>query len=97
MTAQRLVQLSEQQRELEQRHAAQQAEDEPEFLRRRRRMLWQCVALTFVGVPVYAYGWHLSDPGQSSVVASAGFVLSYAAPFFRWVAYLVATSEEFRR
>jgi hypothetical protein len=66
------------------------------FARRRSRVLWQCAALTFAGVPLYGWSWHLT--GDSAQVAAAGaLVISYAAPFFRWVFYLVSESEEFRR
>jgi hypothetical protein len=93
----RLLDPSTERDRREHRRAQEQAEDELADRRKRRRMLWQCVALTFIGVPVYAYSWHLTDPRQAEVAASAGFVLSYAAPFFRWLAYHISQSEEFRR
>lgn len=63
--------------------------------RSRRRLMWQCVGLTFCGIPFYAWSWHLVDPREAALYAAVGFVLSYAIPFFRWLAWLVATSEEF--
>jgi hypothetical protein len=97
MAEDRLVELSEERKALELRRADQQAADERASVRRRHRVYWQCVALTFVGVPVYAYSWHFTDPRQTQLAASAGFVLSYAVPFFRWLAYHISESEEFRR
>ncbi|HEX7024768.1 MAG TPA: hypothetical protein VF187_08130, partial [Gemmatimonadales bacterium] len=61
----------------------------------RRRTMWQCVALTFSGVPVYAWSWHLTDPRMADIAIASGFFLSYAAPFFRWLAWHVRGSESF--
>lgn len=97
MTRGRMLDPSTERERRERRRAEQQAEDELVDRRKRRRMLWQCVALTFIGVPVYAYSWHLTDLRMAEVAISAGFVLSYAAPFFRWLAYHISESEEFRR
>jgi hypothetical protein len=65
--------------------------------RRKHRVMWQCVALAFIGVPVYAASWSLTDPGLTRAVATLGFFVSYAAPFFRWLIYHVRESEEFGR
>jgi hypothetical protein len=67
------------------------------YAHRRHRVMWQCVALAFVGVPVYAVSWGLTDPGLTRVSVTFGFFLSYAAPFFRWLTYHVRESEEFAR
>ena len=63
----------------------------------RRRVFWQCVALSFAGVPLYAWSWHLTDPRQVNLVVAGGFFISYALPYFRWLAHHVRTSDEFRR
>jgi len=59
--------------------------------------MWQCVALAFIGVPVYAASWGLADPGLTRVAGALGFFVSYAAPFFRWLIYHIRESEEFGR
>jgi len=92
----RLLDPSTERERRERRRALEEAADERELNRRRRRMLWQCVALTFLGVPVYAYSWHVTDPRQAELAGAAGFVVSYVGPFFRWLAYHVSQSEEFR-
>ena len=97
MTHGRLLDPSTERERRERRRAQEQAEDELEDRRKRRRMLWQCVALTFIGVPVYAYSWYVTDLRQAELAISAGFVLSYGAPFFRWLAYHISESEAFRR
>lgn len=77
--------LSEQQKAREAAGAALAEQAEREVARETRRVGWQCVALTFLGVPLYLWSWHLDDSRSSHVVASAAFLVSYAAPFFRWV------------
>jgi hypothetical protein len=65
--------------------------------RKRKRVFWQCVALTLTGIPIYALSWRFTDPLQIDLAIAGGFFLSYALPFFRWLAHHVSTSEEFRR
>jgi hypothetical protein len=65
--------------------------------RTRKRVFWQCVALTLSGIPIYALSWRFTDPLEIDLAIAGGFFLSYALPFFRWLAYHVSTSEEFRR
>ena len=92
----RLLELPAERREVEKRRALEEEAGYEAFERRRARVFWQCVALSFAGVPLYAWSWHLT--GDSARVAAAGaLVISYAVPFFRWVVYLVSESEEFRR
>jgi len=92
-----LLELSAKQAEVERRRALEKDAAERRFEQRRRRVLWQCAALLFIGVPFYGYSWHLTDPREAELPAALGFLLSYAGPFFRWVLYLVGESEEFRR
>lgn len=63
--------------------------------RRDRWVLAQCIALAFLGVPFYAWSWHVVDPDRARIWAALGFAVSYAAPFFRWLVYHVRTSETF--
>ena len=63
--------------------------------RSRRRVFWQCVALSFAGVPLYALSWRLADDRMADIAVAAGFFVSYALPFFRWLAWHVKTSDAF--
>ena len=81
----------------EARRAREKEVAEQAFERTRRRMLWQCVALSFAGVPFYAWSWHLTEPREVNLFVAAGFFISYALPFFRWLGYHIRTSEEFGR
>jgi hypothetical protein len=92
-----LLELDPQRIVTETRRAREKEEAEEAFERTRRRMLWQCVALSFAGVPLYAWSWHLADPRQVNLFVTAGFFISYALPFFRWLAHHVRTSDEFGR
>ena len=88
-----LLPISDAQRARETAHATAAEEAERQSRREAHRVAWQCVALTFLGVPLYLWSWHLNDARQSAVVASAAFLVSYAAPFFRWVVYRVGRDE----
>ena len=81
----------------EARRAGEKEAAEQAFERAKRRMFRQCIALSFAGVPFYAWSWHLTDPRAVNLFVAAGFFISYALPFFRWLAYHVRTSEEFSR
>ena len=81
----------------EARRAAEKEAAQLAYDRKCRRVFWQCMALTLTGVPVYALSWRFTDPLQIDLAIAGGFVLSYALPFFRWLAYHVRNSEEFGR
>lgn len=81
----------------ETRRAAEKEAAQQSYERTRRRVFWQCVALTLTGVPVYALSWRFTDPLKIDLAIAGGFFLSYALPFFRWLVYHVRNSEEFAR
>jgi len=93
----RLLDLPPEQQEKEARRAAEQEAAVRETARAHLRVFKQCILLTFLGVPVYAYSWRLSDPHASELTAALAFLVSYAAPFFRWLAYQVSQSESFAK
>ena len=97
MSGEPLLELDPERIAAEARRAREKEEATQAFERTRRRMLWQCVALSFAGVPFYAWSWRITDTRQVNLLVAAGFVISYAIPFFRWLAYHIRTSEEFRR
>lgn len=94
---QRLLDLSPERRAMEARRAQEYEESVRAADHARRRVLWQCVALTFAGVPFYAWSWHLTDPRQSELTVATAFLISYAAPFFRWLAHHVSESDSFSK
>jgi hypothetical protein len=81
----------------EARRAAEKEAAQLSYDRKRRRVFWQCMALTLTGVPIYALSWRFTDPLKIDLAIATGFVLSYVLPFFRWLAYHVRNSEEFAR
>lgn len=91
-----LLDLPPERQALELRRVREREAADAAFDRRRRLMLWQCVALSFLGVPVYAVSWGGVDPGMTQVWSALGLFVSYAAPFFRWLVYHVRVSDEFR-
>ena len=82
---------------VESRRAAEQEESRLGYDRQRKRVFWQCVALSLTGVPVYVLSWQFTEPLKIDLAIAGGFFLSYALPFFRWLAYHVKNSEEFAR
>lgn len=95
MSAEPLLELDPDRVATEARRAREREAAEQTIERTRRRVLWQCVALSFVGVPFYAWSWHLTDPRSVNLSVACGFFISYALPFFRWLAHHITTSEEF--
>jgi hypothetical protein len=93
----RLLVLPPEQLERETRRAAEQEAAEQATARTRMRVYGQCILLTFLGVPVYLYSWHLTDPRSSELAATLAFLVSYAAPFFRWLAYQINESGSFAK
>lgn len=81
----------------EARRAAEREAAQLSYDRMRRRVFWQCVALTLTGVPIYALSWQFTDALKIDLAIAGGFFLSYALPFFRWLGYHVRNSEEFAR
>ena len=96
MGEQHLLDLPPQRRAIELRRVQEREAASADFDRARRRMMWQCAALSLIGVPIYATSWGVADERLARVWISLGFFVSYAAPFFRWLRYHVKTSEEFR-
>ena len=71
--------------------------DAAENLSRRtnRRVIVECVLLTLLGTPFYAWSWHVTDPDRAAIWTAAGFAVSYAGPFFRWLLHHTRTSDAF--
>lgn len=95
MTEPRLLRISAHRMATEQRRARERETAELAVARERRRVFWQSVSLSFAGVPLYALAWRLADDRIADLVVAAGFFVSYALPFCRWLAWHVKTSDAF--
>jgi hypothetical protein len=84
-----LVDVPESQRIRESRHARETELQVAAWQKSVRRMLLQCVFLMFLGAPLYALAWHLTDPAQSELVVAGAFVVSYVAPLARMLVFHV--------
>jgi len=84
-----LVEVSEAQRQRESRQVHARDLQAAAWQKQVRRMLLQCVLLTFLGVPLYAVAWHLTDPDQAQLVVAAAFVVSYVVPLGRILVFHV--------
>jgi hypothetical protein len=79
----------------EQRRAQEKETAVLAWERGRRRVFRQCILLSFAGVPLYALSWRLADNRTADLLVAAGFFVSYALPFFRWLAWHLKTSDAF--
>jgi hypothetical protein len=95
MTDPQLLDVSAARREREARRAVEIDESNRLTERAGRRALAECIGLAFLGVPFYAWSWHVENPDQARVWSALGFAITYAGPFFRWVLYHMRTSETF--
>jgi hypothetical protein len=93
MTDPPLLDVAPARREREARRAVEVEHGIRVSQREARRAFAECIGLAFLGVPFYAWSWHVEDRAQ--VWSALGFAISYAAPFFRWVLYHMRTSETF--
>jgi hypothetical protein len=91
----KLLELSAERREAERRRGTEREAAAGETDRKLARMRWQCVLLTFAGVPFYLLSWRLTDPRSAAVWAALALFVSYACPFFRWLHFHVSQSESF--
>ena len=89
-----ILSISPAQRVLESRRAREKEAADRLNRREVRNVLWQCVGLAFAGVPIYLWSWHLTDPRSTELAVATGMVVSYALPFFRWLAFHARRSEE---
>ena len=59
-----------------------------------RGVYLQCVGLMVIGYLLYGFSWSL--PGDQAILWSAlGFVIAYALPFFRLIAFLLRHADQF--
>jgi len=91
----RLLDVPTARREREARRAGEIEHGNRVTERAGRRAFAECIALAFLGVPFYAWSWHVEATDRAQVWSALGFAISYAAPFFRWVLYHMRTSETF--
>ena len=84
-----LVDVPEPRRQREARRARERDLQQTAWEKTVRRMLLQCVLLMFLGAPVYALAWHVTDPAQAQVVEATAFVVSYVLPLARMLVFHV--------
>ena len=95
MSGQPILPISESRRGREARRAAEVDAAENLSRRTNRLVIVECVLLTLLGTPFYAWSWHVIAPDRAAIWTAAGFAVSYAGPFFRWLFHHTRTSETF--
>jgi len=76
--------------EVRRREAARAGERqaaEQDWQRRKHAVMWQCVVLSFAGVPLFGLSMRIDDGRQADIALAAAFFVSYAGPFFRWLIF----------
>jgi len=81
-----MISLSAERVAREVRHASEREAAYKAWAGENRRVFWQSVALAFLGVPIYAASWTLTDPSQVGIVQAGAYCVSYVGP---WVRLLV--------
>lgn len=64
------------------------------WARGNRRAFWQSAALAFLGVPVYALSWYLTDPDQIGVVQASAYCVSYVGPWIRLLVFHLRRADQ---
>ena len=64
------------------------------WARETRRVFWQCSALAFLGVPVYAVSWYLTDPDQVGLAQAGAFCVSYVGPWARFLVFHLRRADQ---
>ena len=95
MSGQPILPITQARRVREARRAAEVDAAETSTRRKNRRVMVECVALTLLGTPFYAWSWHVTESGRADIWMALGFAVSYAGPFFRWLLHHTRTSEMF--
>ena len=83
----RLLVQSDEARRREAARAHEREDAERGWLREKHVVMWQCVALSFAGVPLFGLSMYIDDGRRADVALAAAFFVSYAGPFFRWLVF----------
>ena len=59
-----------------------------------RRAFWQSAALAFLGVPVYALSWYLTDPDQIGLVQAGAYCVTYVGPWIRLLVFHLRRADQ---
>jgi hypothetical protein len=78
----------------EHRRASETEAAHKAWARETRRVFWQCTALAFLGVPVYALSWYLTDPDQVGLAHAGAFCVSYVGPWARFLVFHLRRADQ---
>jgi hypothetical protein len=84
-----MLHIPESQQAREVRQANLSAQQSRAWQKILRRLFMQCIMLTLLGVPLYGYAWHLTDPRQTRLVVASALFVSYAFPLLRLLVFHV--------
>ena len=89
-----IITLSAERAAREIRRASEHEAGHAAWVRESHRAFWQGAALAFLGVPVYALSWYLTDPDQIAVVQAGAFCVSYVGPWIRLLVFQVRRADQ---
>ena len=89
-----MISLSAERAAKELRRASETEAAHKLWARENRRAFWQGVALAFLGVPVYAWSWYLTDPDQINLVQTGAYCVSYVGPWSRLLVFHLGRADQ---
>lgn len=89
-----MISLSAERVARERRRASENDAVHTAWARENHRAFWQSAALAFLGVPVYALSWYLTDPDQIGVVQAGAYCVSYVGPWIRLLVFHLRRADQ---
>jgi hypothetical protein len=89
-----MISLSPERVARERRRASEHEAAHTAWSRENHRAFWQSAGLVFLGVPVYALSWYLTDPDQIGVVQAGAYCVSYVGPWVRLLAFHLRRADQ---
>ena len=89
-----MISLSAERVATERRRVAENEAAHQAWARENHRAFWQSVALAFLGVPVYAVSWSLTDPDQIGMVQAGAYCVSYVGPWVRLLVFHLRRADQ---
>jgi hypothetical protein len=84
-----MLQIPQPQQAREIREASLRAQQHRAWQKSVRRVLMQCILLMLLGVPLYGFAWHLTDPRETRLAVAGALFVSYAFPLLRFLVFHV--------
>ena len=64
------------------------------WMREQHRAFWQGAALAFLGVPLYAVSWYLTEPAEVELVQASALCVTYIGPWLRFLVFHLRRADQ---